>query len=55
MILDKMGAPQNRCYNKSMRLLENVFWSLWQCKWSIAKSITAGGGFRCDKKILTKN
>ena len=28
MTLDKMGAPQNRCYNKAMKSLEDVFWSL---------------------------
>lgn len=28
MKIDNMGAPQKQCYNKSMRLLEDVFWKL---------------------------
>ena len=28
MTLDKIGAPQKRCYNKAMKALEDVFWSL---------------------------
>ena len=28
MKIDNMGAPQKRCYNKAMKALEDVFWSL---------------------------
>lgn len=38
MTLDKMGAPQNRCYNKAMRLLEDVFWSLCNANGPLPKA-----------------
>ena len=42
MKLDNMGALQKQCYNKSMRLLEDVFWSLCNANGPLTSVVEQG-------------
>lgn len=54
MKIDNMGAPQKQCYNKSMRLLEDVFWSLCNANGPLPSVVEQGKVIRIIQETRDK-
>lgn len=54
MTLDKMGAPQKQCYNKAMKSLEDVFWSLCNANGPLPKASQQAKVFDAIRKFKRK-